>query len=193
MTDDEFWEAHRRDLGAYKNIPHLHGIVEGNFNPTPERLDAEGQHVTTIDDYDNYDYIIHGVSHNEYMHIRNISLKRKRFEDIAIYYEEKLDKWKNDIKENGSRIIKVLQNRGFIYEIEKYDFQDGQKLAQENIMTNLCKKHNVSYKGGWSTWKFLNANDLEEYILNEEYLENNNPLPYLFQSKHKSHVIEIDG
>lgn len=193
MTDDEFWEAHRRDLGAYRNIPEMKGLavldlerdrfVKGAFNLTPEKLDDQGQHITTIDDYDNYKYTIYNVSHESYNHIVYNEQKRKRNEERAIYYEEKLDDWKRCVNTHASRIYKILtDNPDFVKEISKYDFKDGGKLYEEKIMTDLCKEHNVSYRGGWAAWKAINLDDLEYYITSGEYMEyDSDLLPDLFR------------
>ena len=187
MTDDEFYEAHRRDLGYYKNIPHLHGFVEGAFNIEPERTDEYGLHITSIDDYDNYQYTIYGISQEEYYKTVAIETKRKKNEDRVVKLEEKYDKWEKDIQEHANRIITILiNNKEFVYEIGKYGHNDGYTLSNKNIMTDLCKKHNVSYKGGWAVWKFLNLKKLKHYIEDEEYLEYDDTLPYLFRSNHKS-------
>lgn len=193
MTDDEFWEAHRRDLGAYRNVPEVNGLavldlerdrfVRGAFNLTPEKLDDQGQHVTTIDDYDNYKYTIYNVSHESYNHIVYNEQKRKKNEERAIYYEEKLDDWKKCVNANASRIYKILtKNPDFVEEISQYDFKDGGKLYDEKIMTDLCKEHKISYKGGWATWKAINIDDLEYYITSGEYMEyDSDLLPDLFR------------
>lgn len=178
MTDDEFWEAHRRDLDAYRQVPEMNGLqalhmersrdVMGAFNLTPEKVDINGLHVTTIDDYDNYKYTIYGVSHESYNQIVYLETIRKRNEEIMIYFEDKLDDWKKCVNENAQRIFKIFkEKKEFVKEIGKYNYQSGSKLHQENIMTDLCKEHNVSYRGGWATWKALNINDLEIFV-NEE-------------------------
>ena len=191
MTDDEFWEAHRRDLGAHKNIPEMNGLaalslerdrfVKGAYNISPERLDPQGLHITQIDDYDNYKYTIYNTSRESYNHTVYIEHKRKRNEKRGIYYEEKLENWRDCVNENASRIYKILTTKTkFINELKVYNFQDGSKLHDEEIMTSLCKKHHVSYKGGWATWKAMNIDDLEYYITSEEYLENSD-VPNLFR------------
>ena len=200
LTDDEFWEMHRRDLDAYRNIPEMIGLatlsmerdrfVKGSFNQTPEKFDQQGLHVTQIDDYDNYKYTIYGVSHESYNHTVYVELKRKRNEERAIYYEEKLEDWKESIVNNANRIYKIMSsNKEFVEDLKEYNFRDGSRLSDEKIMTDLCKEHGVSFKGGWATWKFLNINDLEQYIESEEYLEYNNDIPYVLNRSGHSNVV----
>lgn len=187
LSDEELWERHYKELEQYRDIPGLSNykmsnLVKGNLTPTPERLDEYGQHVTQIDDYDNYQYIIYGVSHLDYVRIHNSYLQNKRTEDIGIYFEEKLDDWKNNIKQNSGRIIRIIETKPeFVEEIKDYNFQDGSRLYEESIITDLCDKHNISWKGGWATWKFLNINDLEYFIVNEEYKKREDILPNIFR------------
>lgn len=199
MTDDEFWEAHRRDLDAYRNIPGLNGLaslslersrfVQGAYNMTPEILDEQGLHKTQLQDYDNYLYTIYNTSRESYYRAIYIEQKEKRNEDKAIYYEEKLDTWKECVDSNVSRIYKILTTKTeFVDEIRIYNFQDGSKLHDDGIMTDLCKKHHVSYKGGWATWKALNIDNLENYIESGEYMESHNDIPYIFTSNNKASI-----
>lgn len=192
MTDAEFWEAHRRDLGAYRNVPEINGLaaldlqrdrfVKGAYNLSPEKLDSQGLHVTQIDDYDNYLYTILNTSHESYSTIAYLEQKEKRNEDRAIYFEEKLEDWHNCVNNNVSRIYKILsEKKDFVKEIKEYNFKDGSKLHDESIMTDLCKKHHISYKGGWATWKAININDLEYFITSGEYMNPSNDAPDLFR------------
>jgi hypothetical protein len=187
LDDNEMWEVHYKELEQYRDIPTLSNhkmsnIVKGNFNPTPERFDRQGLHITDVDDYDNYSYLLYGVSHQEYTDIRYRYLQEKRNEDRAIYFEEKLDDWKQSIQDNASRIVKVLQEHPeFIDKIKNYGHKDGQLLSDKNIITDACKECKISWKAGWATWKFLNIDDLEYFIINKEYLEPNNDAPNLFR------------
>lgn len=191
LSDDKMWEIHYKELEQYRDIPTLSNhkmsnIVKGNFNPSVEMLDEQGLHKTQLDDYDNYSYLIYGVSHQRYVEVRNEYLLRKKNEDKAIYYEEKLEKWENDIKENSSRIIKVIREHPeFIEKIKNYSHRDGQLLSEKDIITEACKESKISWKAGWATWKFLNIDDLEYFVLNEEYLEPNDT-PYIFSSNNKA-------
>lgn len=187
LNDNEMWERHYKELEQYRDIPGLSNykmsnLVKGNLNPTPERLDEQRLHVTQIDDYDNYQYIIYGISHLDYVRIHNSFLQEKKTEDIGIYFEEKLDNWKDCIEQNSNRIVRIIQTKpSFVKELKEYSFQDGSKLFEENILTDLCDKHHISWKGGWATWKFLNINDLEYFIVNEDYKKGDDTLPYLFK------------
>lgn len=179
LSDNEMWEKHYRDLEAYRDIPTLSNykgsnLVKGTLTPTPEKLDIMGQHVTQIDDYDNYKYLIFGVSHQKYVEIHNDFLSFKRNEDKGIYWDNKLERWENDVFHNSRRICQIISTKPkFVDDIREYTFKDGQKLSDEDIMTDLCNKHGISWKGGWAVWKFMNIDDLEIYVTNEEYLKEN--------------------
>lgn len=199
MTDDEFWEAHRRDLGAYRNIPEVNGLstlhiersrfTKGAYNLAPEKLDIQGLHVTQIDDYDNYKYVIEETSRDMYYKIVSKQQQKERYEDTRIWYEEKLEDWQKCIGDNANRIYTILTTKTkFVEDIKIYNFKAGSKLYKEEIMTDLCKKHNVSYRGGWATWKALNIDALEYFIDNEEYMDSD--VPNLFRMKHKSKIVE---
>lgn len=196
MTFKEFKEANRRDLELHKKIV----TQEAVFNKHPERLDADGMVITSLDHYDNYEYTIVQSSHEIYK-IYNVEKEIRKIEQKIIWLEDK--KMDYDYYIDERYIEDALDAFISINPDELKYFEKGGEYIYKNL-ENICFQTELTIAQVWKLWKYLNwikiekeieelhnlIKEIEESGEVKEAYEDDDPRPYLFRMKHKSHVVE---
>lgn len=157
MTYEEFKEANRRDLEYHKRIK----TFEANFNKSPERFDSQGNVITSLDHYDNFEYIVR-ESNEQIYKIYNGEKEKRRLENKLIYLEEK--KMDYDYSIDEKYIEDAVDALVTLYpgEVEKY-FTNGGKYIHENL--NKISFETELTKGQvWKVWKYLDWLKVEQDI-----------------------------
>ena len=115
MSYNDFVEANRRDLEFHKRI--MTNVA--HFNKSPEMFDENGEVITSLDHFDNFEYsVIESESH-----IYNIYDKEKEIRRLTrkvIMYEEWLsdDEYKMTRRDIDKAISNVMKLND--YEIKHY-------------------------------------------------------------------------
>ena len=160
MTDDEFLKANADVLDEVK-------FVKGYYNKSEEILDKHGQHVSSIDDYDNYQYYIYTSEkhmyqiYNQEKQQRN---KHNKMKSTLKYLERKMENYQNELKEYPlSKIKRVIKNKKeFVEIIEEYDWTQTEQLIRD--MKIFASKNQISLKRAWKVWKYLMLPKLQDKI-----------------------------
>ena len=157
MSYEDFKEANRRDLEFHKRLRTYYA----NFNKSPERMDSDGNVITSLDHYDNYEYIVKENGEQIYR-IYNGEKEKRRIENKLIYLEEK--KMDYDYCIDEQYIEDAIDAIMSLYpkEIEKY-FTKGGEFIHDNI--NMISFETELTKGQvWKAWKYLNWVRIEKEI-----------------------------
>lgn len=151
MSYEAFKEANRRDLMEIKKIK----TFEANFNKSPERFDKEGNVITSLDHFDNYEYVIINELSRENIHnIYYAEKEKRRLESRVIYLEElKMDYDYCINEEYIEDAVDAIMSL-FPYEIEKY-FTKGGKYIYENI-DEISFETELNKGQIWKAWKYMN-------------------------------------
>ncbi|MBO5478552.1 MAG: hypothetical protein J6J36_08100 [Clostridia bacterium] len=157
MDYEDFKEANRRDLELHKRI----STFEARFNKSPERMDINGNVITSLDHYDNYEYIVK-ESDEQIYHIYNGEKEKRRLENKVIYLEEKKMDYDYCIDEKYiddaiDAIMSLLPG-----EIDKY-FTKGGKYIYENI-DEISFECELTKSQVWKAWKYMNWIKIEKEI-----------------------------
>lgn len=159
MDYEDFKEANRRDLEEHKRIKSF----EARYNKSPERMDIHGNVITSLDHYDNFEYIVK-ESNDSIYHIYNGEKEKRRLENKLIYLEEK--KMDYDYCIDEKYIEDAVDAIMSLYpgEIDKY-FTQGGKYIFENI-DDICFETELTKSQVWKAWKYMNwikvDNEIEE-------------------------------
>lgn len=191
MTFEEFKEANRRDLEFHKRIETQKAI----FNQSPEQFDENGQVITSLDHYDNFNYVV--VEHNKRIYnIYNAEKELRRLTNKIIYLEDKKMDYDYAIDKRYIEEAIDCMMRLYPEEIERYFTKGGEYIYKNLKEISFQTELNIGQV--WKVWKYMNwldlnkqirelediIRDLEEYIDNEDmnkYLNNGDTdLPDLF-------------
>lgn len=157
MDYEDFKEANRRDLEYHKRIK----TFEANYNKSPERFDSNGNVITSLDHYDNFEYIVK-ESNEQIYHIYNGEKEKRKLENKLIYLEDK--KMDYDFCIDEKYIEDAIDAIMSLYpsEIEKY-FTNGGEYIHDNI--NKISFETELTKGQvWKAWKYMNWIKIEQEI-----------------------------
>lgn len=199
MSYEDFKEANRRDLELHKKIVTQEAI----FNKHPERLDADGMVVTSLDHYDNFEYQTVNSSLGIYQ-VYDAEKEIRRIDKRIMYLEDK--KMDYDYSIDEKYINNAVDAFMSLDESDMKYFNKGGEYIFKNL-ENICFQTELNKGQVWQVWKYLNWVKIEKEIQDlykiikeiEETgkvktpFEDDDPRPCLFRSKHKSHVVEIDG
>lgn len=161
MSYHEFREANRRDLELHKKIVTQEAI----FNKHPERLDADGMVITSLDHYDNFEYTVL-ASGEEIYKIYNAEKEIRKIEKKIIYLEDK--KMDYDYCIDMKYIEDALDAFISIDPVDLKYFDKGGEYIYNNI-NNICFQTELTKGQVWKLWKYLNWIKIEKEIqeLNE--------------------------
>ena len=146
---EEFKEANRRDLEEHKRISSF----EAKFNNSPERLDAHGNVITSLDHYDNFEYIVK-ESNEQIYHIYNGEKEKRRLENKLLYLEDKKLDYDYCIDEKYIEDAIDAIVSLYPYEIEKY-FTKGGEFIHDNI-NRISFETELTKSQVWKAWKYMN-------------------------------------
>ena len=194
---EHFKEANRRDLELHKRI----STYGAKYNKSPERLDAHGQVITSLDHFDNFEYIVMENDTAIYNIYNAESLKRK-IENRLIYLEEKKFDYDYSIKSRDiEEAIKAIMSL-YDEEIEKY-FTKGGKFIYDNL-EEICFQTELNKGQVWKAWKYMNwieiSKEIEELNKQIKKIELNmdigtkssfttdDDIPYLFKHLSKAKI-----
>lgn len=159
MSYEEFKEANKRDLMEIKRIK----TFEANFNKSPEKLDKEGNVITSLDHFDNYEYVIVNELSRENIHnIYYAEKEKRRLENRVNYLEElKMDyDYCIDEKYIEDAINAIMSLHP--YEIEKY-FTKGGEYIYKNI-DEISFETELNKGQVWKAWKYMNWINISKEI-----------------------------
>lgn len=154
---EEFKEANRRDLEEHKRISSF----EAKFNNSPERLDAHGNVITSLDHYDNFEYIVK-ESNEQIYHIYNGEKEKRRLENKLIYLEDKKLDYDYCIDEKYIEDAIDAIVSLYPYEIEKY-FTKGGEFIHDNI-NRISFETELTKSQVWKAWKYMNWIKIDQEI-----------------------------
>ena len=157
MTYEEFKEANRRDLEFHKRIQ----TYSANFNKSPERFDAQGNVITSLDHYDRFEYVVK-ESNEQIYHIYNGEKEKRRLENRLIYLEDKKIDYDYSIDEKYiEEAVDAIMNL-YPNEIEKY-FTKGGEYIYKNI-DEISFETELTKGQIWKAWKYMNWISIEKEI-----------------------------
>lgn len=154
---EEFKEANRRDLEEHKKISSF----SAKFNNNPERLDAHGNVITSLDHYDNFEYIVK-ESNEQIYHIYNGEKEKRRLENKLIYLEDKKLDYDYCIDEKYIEDAIDAIVSLYPYEIEKY-FNKGGEFIHDNI-NRISFETELTKSQVWKAWKYMNWIKIDQEI-----------------------------
>lgn len=157
MTYEEFKEANRRDLELHKRI----STFQANFNKAPERFNKNGEVITSLDHFDNFEYTVVETGEQIY-NIYDGEKALRMLENKIIYLEEK--KMDYDYSIDSKYIEEAVDAITSLYpeEINRY-FTKGGKYVFENI-DEICFETELTKGQVWKAWKYMNWIDIEKEI-----------------------------
>ena len=171
MSFEDFKEANRRDLEFHKKIETQKAI----FNKSPERFDKNGEVITSLDHFDNFNYVVVESGKRIYS-IYNAEKEKRRLEQKIIYLEDKQMDYDYSIDEKYiEEAIDAMMSLEDGEE-EKY-FDKGGKYIADNL-DEICFQTELNRGQVWKVWKYRNwlkiskeireinfiIQDLEDYI-----------------------------
>lgn len=166
MSYRDFVEANRRDLEFHKRIK----TTEAIFNKSPERFDSEGNVITSLDHFDNYQYDIYDSEGHVY-DVYNAEKRIRNLERKVIYLEEKLsdNEYKMSDKDIDIAIDCIMRLSG--YEIKRYLEKKGEYVY--NNINEISFQTELTKGEVWKVWRYLQIINLEENIekINKEIKE----------------------
>lgn len=160
MTKEEFEKANSDVLDEVK-------FIKGYYNKPEELTDKHGQHISTIEDYDNYQYYIYTNEKHMYQIYnkeKNVRSKQRELERTLGYLENKIEMYQDEVREYSlSKIKRVIRNKpSFVEKSLEYDWTNTEILIKD--MKSIASANHISLKRAWKVWKYLMIPKLQEKI-----------------------------
>lgn len=159
MSYEEFKEANRRDLMEIKRIK----TFSANFNQSPEEFDKEGNVITSLDHFDNYEYeIVNELSRENISNIYYAEKEKRRLENRIVFLEEL--KMNYDYCIDEQYIEDAVDAIMSLYpgEIEKYFTKGGEYVY--NHIDEISFETELNKGQVWKAWKYMNWIAIEKEI-----------------------------
>lgn len=158
MTDEEFFKANesfKRDINYIRE-------VEAKFNKAQELTDIDGLHVTQLDDYDNYKYLVENTCEKYVYKIYADEKRERRLQSEEEYLEKKISKFTNDLYGYELQVVGMSMDPQYaplMNKLGEYTYSEGSRLYED--MIDIAKEYRVSLANAWNLWKFMVLGDME--------------------------------
>lgn len=158
MSDEDFFKAN----AIYRNDINRIRDVQAKFNESQELTDIHGLHITQLDDYDNYEYLVENVSERYVYQVYADERKERRLQSEEEYLERKIHKFRSDISGYEIQIIGMSlspANQSLMNKLGEYGYNEGSRLYED--MIDISKEYKISLKNAWNLWKFMVLGDMQ--------------------------------
>ena len=157
MSYEEFKLENKRELSYHKKIATQVAV----FNESPERFDKNGEVITSLDHFDNYEYRVQ-EHEDEIYRIYDREKKIRSLERQIMWMEEQemTHRYMMDDK-YIMRAVDVIC-RLHPHEIEKYFMQTGDIVFKKK--KEICFECELTQSEMWMAWRYLRQTTLEEEI-----------------------------
>lgn len=157
MSDEDFFKAN----AVYRNDINRIREVEAKFNQSQEIVDINGLHVTQLDDFDNYKYVIENISEKYVYEIYSEERLQRRLQSEEEYLQKKIFKFESDIAQYEFQIVGLTlheDTQPLIRKLSEYSYNQGSELYSD--MIEISQEYKMSLKNCWNIWKFISLEDM---------------------------------